>query len=85
MHFDPPSLVITIEEATLWLNQIVDLGKILVKFRRAIGQDISIDIINFLLQKEAVFVPHNNEKRQPIDLEKKEDYYSSTWPQSNQQ
>ncbi len=80
MHFDPPSLVITLEEATIWLNQIIDIGKILVKFRKAINVDISIDLINFLLQKEAIFKPYSIGKRQPLSLDLKEDYYSSVWP-----
>ncbi|MBL7718932.1 MAG: hypothetical protein JNL72_08860 [Flavipsychrobacter sp.] len=80
MHFDPPSLVITLEEVALWLNQIVDIGRILIKFRQALNVDISVGIINFLLQEEAVFVPFSKGKRQPLNSKGKEDYYSSTWP-----
>lgn len=80
MHFDPPSLVVTIEEATNWLNQIIDIAQILVKLRQAINVDVSNEIINFLLQKEAIFVPINAEKRSPLNPNKTEDYYSSIWP-----
>jgi len=80
MHFDPPSLVITLEEATIWLNQIIDVGQLLVKYRKAINVDISIDLANFLLQEEATFVPLTNGRREPLNQNRKEDYYSSIWP-----
>lgn len=82
MHFDPPSLVITLEEATLWLNQIIDIGIILINMRKAIGAEVSIDLVNFILQKEAVFNPtvlaHFTE-RKPISKSSDKDYLSSTW------
>lgn len=80
MHFDPPSLVITLEEAAIWINQVIDVGKIIVKIRKAIGVDISTDLVNFLLQKEAIFVPFSQGERKPLNPNKKEDYYSSVWP-----
>jgi len=84
MHFDPPSLVITIEEATEWLNHIISIGLILVKMRKAIGAEISISLINFILQKEAVFNPPpgipSQIERKPIGKSKDEDYFSCVWP-----
>lgn len=81
MHFDPPCLVITIEEAVLWLNQIIDVGLILIKIRKAIGVEISSDLVDFILQKEAVFCPkHIGKPRKPLGHTSNEDYYSSTWP-----
>jgi len=79
MHFDPPSLVITIEEAAIWLNQIIDIGKILIKMRRAIGVDVSYELIIFVMQREAIFVPVENGERRSIDKNAKENYRSSTW------
>ena len=80
MHFDPPSLVITIEEATIWLNQIIDIGIILIKIRKAIGAEISMDLVNFILQKEAVFQPRNLLGKR-IELNTGiAGYYSSVWP-----
>lgn len=82
MHFDPPSLVITLEEATLWLNQIIDIGMILIKMRKAIGVEVSVELVNFILQKEAVFNPsilaHFTE-RKPVSKSSDKDYLSSTW------
>lgn len=79
MHFDPPSLVITIEEATKWLNQIIDVGWLLIKIRQAIGAEISIHLINFILQKEAIFNPEKYFKnRLPLGIGNA-DYKSSTW------
>jgi len=79
MHFDPPSLIITIEEATNWLNQIIDVGWLLIEIRKAIGAEISLQLINFILQKEAIFNPDKHfSKRLPIGVGNA-DYESSTW------
>jgi hypothetical protein len=81
MHFDPPCLVITIEEAAEWLNKIIDVGKILVKMRKAIGVEISTDLVTFLVQKEVFFDPMKpGWKRKPLRSNPREDYASSTWP-----
>lgn len=80
MHFDPPSIVITLQEAANWLNYIIDIGIILIKMRRALKLEVSTELVNFILQHEAVFVPPNNAKRQPITRDFSDDYYSSTWP-----
>ena len=78
-HFDPPSLVVTIEEATKWINQVIDIGFILIKIRKAMGLQISTHLVNFILQKEAIFNPEPAFKqRLPLDSEKS-GYYSSTW------
>lgn len=80
MHFDPPSLIITIEEATMWLNQIIDVGWLLIKMRQAVGTEISMPLVNFILQKEAVFNPQPLfSNRLPIGIGNT-DYMSSTWP-----
>ena len=80
MHFDPPSLIITIEEATEWLNQIIDIGIILIKIRKAINAEISDGLVSFILQKEAIFNPiPSTRKRKPINKSGKTDYKSSTW------
>jgi len=79
MHFDPPQLVFSIEESTMWINQIIDVGWLLIKIRKAIGADLSIDLINFVLQKEAIFYPESIfAKRLPID--DIHDYASCRWP-----
>lgn len=81
MHFDPPSLIITLEEATIWLNQIIDIGVILIKIRKAINADVSLGLVNFILQREAIFVPNDMSiKRKPIGEKPNEDYFSATWP-----
>jgi hypothetical protein len=81
-HFDPPSLVITIEEATEWVNQIIDIGVILIKIRKAMNLTMFTPLINFILQKEAIFNP------EPAFIErlklnsKQSGYHSSTWDNS---
>ncbi|MBL7940747.1 MAG: hypothetical protein JNL43_15405 [Flavobacteriales bacterium] len=81
MHFDPPSLVVTVEEATMWLNQIIDVGQVLVKIRHALGVPPSTDLLNFLLQPEAQFHPRNIlAARSPAGTKPDADYSSTTWP-----
>jgi len=83
MHFDPPSLVILLEEATEWLNQVLDIGFFLIKMREAIGIDLSVQLINYILQKEIVFNPEKRfSKRLPINSIKA-GYLSSCWPDAN--
>ena len=80
MHFDPPSLVVTIEEATIWINYVIDVGYLLIKMREAMGVEVSISLLNFILQKEAIFNPEQHfRKRLPIGTGNA-DYESSTWP-----
>lgn len=80
MHFDPPSLVITIEEATIWLNQIIDVGQLLIRMREAVNAEVSLQLINFILQKEAIFNPEPHfSNRLPIGVGGA-DYQSSIWP-----
>lgn len=80
MHFDPPHLVITIEEATIWLNQIIDIGWLLIKIRKAVGAELSVPLINFILQKEAIFNAEEHcLKRLPIGIGNA-DYASCIWP-----
>lgn len=82
MHFDPPSLVITIEEATIWLNQIIDVAVMLIKMRQTIGVNVSRDLINLAMQPEAVFVPALDGERKSLEETKRENYASSTWPRN---
>ena len=81
MHFDPPSIVITIEEVAIWLNQIIDIGIILIKLRNAMNAKISSSLLNFILQQEVEFKPRNTPRqRQAVGINPNEDYASSIWP-----
>ena len=78
-HFDPPSLVITLEEATEWINQVIDIAMILMKIRIALGGHVSVPLIHLLLQKLAIFNPEPAfSARLPLDSIKS-GYHSSTW------
>ena len=80
MHFDPPSLVILLEEATVWLNEVIDVGFFLIKMRDAIGIDLSVELIDYILQKEIAFNPEQRfSKRLPINSANA-GYLSSCWP-----
>jgi hypothetical protein len=82
MHFDPPSLVLTIEEATIWLNHIIDTGFLLIRMRDAMDVNSSLALLNFVLQRDAVFNPEPHfAKRLPIGTGKA-DYESSNWPKT---
>jgi hypothetical protein len=81
-HFDPPTLVITIEEATAWLNDVLNIGQILIKLRQAIDVPISLLLIELICQKEAKFNPEAAfKKRLPIT---DSGYITSTWPDSDE-
>ena len=83
-HFDPPSLVVTLEEATIWLNDLIVIGLLLMKIRKAIGVPVSTDLINFILQKKAVFNPEPAfKKRLPLSEEK--GYNSTKWKNGSTQ
>ena len=85
MHFDPPSLVITIEEIVKWLNQIIDVGYLLIKIRIAIGVPVYIQLLNLVLLKEAVFKPlPKYSNRIPLNKTKyKTGYKSTMWPENS--
>lgn len=79
-HFDPPSLTVTIEEMTKWLNYIIDVGYLIIKIRRAIGAELSYDLVNFILQREAIFVPGSDfNGRIPLPEDGSAGYRSTTW------
>lgn len=78
-HFDPPSLVITLEEVEIWLNDIIIIGFLLVRLRKTIGAIISDELLNLIIQKRVIFKPQEAYKeRLPLDS-KKTGYYSSQW------
>ncbi|RYM34918.1 hypothetical protein ERX46_05960 [Brumimicrobium glaciale] len=80
MHFDPPSLIITIEEATIWINCVIDTGFLLITMRDAMGVSSSLALLNFVLQKDAVFNPEPHfAQRLPLGIGNA-DYKSSNWP-----
>ncbi|WP_343532626.1 hypothetical protein [Pedobacter sp.] len=80
MHFDPPSLVITLEEVTIWFNQIIDIGKVLIKMRQALGIEVSEILLNFVLQEEAIFIAPDSSARKPLQLDSGDGYQSLVWP-----
>jgi len=78
-HFDPPTVVISLEEATSWINDVLHLGIILIKIREAINAPISSPLIELICQKEAKFNPEKAFiKRLPLVLGKS-GYSTSIW------
>lgn len=81
MHFDPPCLVVPLEEVGLWLNQVLDVAFLLEKIRTKLDLPISTSIANFMLQKDVVFEPESSfQPRLPLDS-RKAGYLSSCWPE----
>lgn len=78
-HFDPPSFVMTVEEVTNWLNYILDIGVILFKIRITLGLKMSAMLINFQLQRNAIFNPKKEFKNRK-SLTENAGYKSSIWP-----
>lgn len=80
MHFDPPSLIVTMEEASIWINYVIDVGFLLIRMRDAMGVESSLSLLNFVLQKDVIFNPEEHfSKRLPIGTANT-DYESSNWP-----
>ncbi|AFZ60752.1 hypothetical protein H6G54_19290 [Anabaena cylindrica FACHB-243] len=83
MHFDPPSLIVPLEEAAIWLNQIVDVAFLVRKIRDKIGASGSTSILNFMLQKKVIFVPEPSfASRLPLNS-RESGYLCSCWPNEN--
>lgn len=79
-HFDPPTFVLTLEEAANWLNDILYLGQVLIKIREALGVNCSNLLVDFISQKEVIFQPEEAfSKRLPLDS-KINGYGSCLWP-----
>jgi len=84
MHFDPPCLVVPLEEVGVWLNQVLDIAFLLQKIRSKLGVSISSELANFMLQKDVVFTPEPSfQARLPIDSIKT-GYLSSYWSEKQE-
>ena len=79
-HFDPPTFAVTLEEAAEWINQVLEVAFALCKIRKAIGVELSSDLINLALQRKVSFVPETDfVKRKPQDS-LSSGYQTSLWP-----
>lgn len=78
-HFNPPSLVITLEEAEVWLNDIIILGYLLIRIRKTMGVEVSTELLNLIIQRKATFVPRDAFKNRIPLNSKVSGYYSSQW------
>jgi hypothetical protein len=78
-HFDPPTLVISLEEAAVWLNDILYVAMIMVKIRKALNVPLSNPLIDLIVQREVIFNPEKAFINR-LPLEKgKYGYSSSIW------
>lgn len=81
MHFDPPSLIVTLEEVADWLNMVLDMCSFLIKIRDKCNLSISSEIVKFALQTEVSFnAPPISKKRKELNSAVN-GYLSSTWPE----
>lgn len=82
-HFDPPTFVVSLEEAAEWLNDVLYVGQILLKMRQAMNVQVSLLIIELICQKEVKFNPEPAfSNRLPIA---DTCYKTSTWPNSDEE
>jgi len=82
-HFDPPTFVVSLEEASNWLNDVLYVGQILIKMRQAMNVQFSLLIIELICQKEVRFNPEPAfSNRLPI---KGTCYETSTWPSDEEE
>jgi len=78
-HFDPPTLVITLEEAAEWLNDILYIARILIKIRLAVKTEISTSLIELLVQNKVFFNPEERFKNRFPLKSPQAGYFSSVW------
>jgi hypothetical protein len=78
-HFDPPTLVVTLDEATKWLNDVLSVGHILIKIRETLQVPVCSELLNLILQKEAVINPEKAFKERLPLIEGEAGYTTSIW------
>jgi hypothetical protein len=79
-HFDPPTFAVTLEEASEWINQVLEVAFALCKIRKAIGVELSSELINLLLQKKVKFSPEADFLTRKLQDKSKSGYRTSVWP-----
>lgn len=79
-HFDPPTFAVTFEEAADWMNQVLDVVFALCKIRRAIGVELSSDLINLAIQKKVFFNPESDFSVRKPQNNMLSGYQTSIWP-----
>lgn len=77
-HFDPPCFVLNIFQITDWLNEMQEIGILLLRIREAIDEPGSEELYNFLLQPKVTFNPGYNFNFQIYDVANHA-YESSNW------
>lgn len=79
-HFDPPSFCLTAEESPKLLNSVLDIGMIHIEMRRALKLNVSVNLINLVLQNPVIFSPENDYLIRVPFKDKVEGYSSCNWP-----
>lgn len=77
-HFDPPCLVVTIDDVAEWLSAVTPLAWLLIKIRKCFGVPISGPLIQMAMAPKVIAVPRDPahpRHPQPSDA----GYASSTW------
>lgn len=62
-HFDPPVFCYTLEDVVSWLNDVLDVGRLLRSIRSAVGSPLCEPLVDLLLEPTAVFVPSDPDRR----------------------
>lgn len=74
-HFDPPCVVISIDDAAEWLNLISDIGRLIWKIRSRLDSQLTTNIIEIILLKNVIINPKF--KRDDRIRQNKNEGYSS--------
>jgi hypothetical protein len=59
-HFDPPSFCFSLEDAVIWLNEVLSCARLNLAIRQCVGSPLSVPLIELLLQPKIVFVPEHS-------------------------
>lgn len=68
-HFDPPVFACTIEDLSEWINCSFNIGLLLTKIRESINGNISMNLIELLLQNPVRFEPVDPGKKRYLQTE----------------
>jgi hypothetical protein len=81
-HFDPPCVVISVEDAERWLNSVPSIAMLLWKIREKLDVQLSLGLIEMLLLPRVQLAPRNPTYPR-FEQTKVCGYASSIWVENN--
>ncbi len=77
-HFDPPCVVISIDDAVEWLNLVPAIGRLVWKIRSKLDSQLNRDLVEIILLREVRVNPYIKSTDR-IQQEKDVGYRSCVW------